>query len=282
MMKKKKIITIIVLAVFIAVSLFGFSACDNGTDYDDSALIDRIEALEEQIAEQNNKINDQQEIIDEQDTLIAGQAAAVTALQNSLKELQESKAELEEQITALESDNTANKADIAMLKTKVEALEAANENFRQEISLLNTSSENYAEDIEQLTSDYNALTASVQNATQIERTVVTKAEVDAGHPVVDYCSLIIGSTDDFGGMNGDLSVAFIINYKDYPPHFQLVTGYSQINIDGTQHTVTVPLTRADVTSTVKRISGTYITDIPVTEESVIVADWTQVVFYSFY
>ena len=45
-MLKKRVFSCIFLAVFAAVALFAFAACDNGSGYDDSALVDRIEALE--------------------------------------------------------------------------------------------------------------------------------------------------------------------------------------------------------------------------------------------
>ena len=55
-MTKKRFLCCLCLAIFTAVSLFGFTACSNGSSYDDSALVDRIEALEEQITSLENDI----------------------------------------------------------------------------------------------------------------------------------------------------------------------------------------------------------------------------------
>lgn len=55
---KRKIIGYILLATLACVALFGFAACDNGSGYDDSALIDRIEALEDQIKGQQDTIDE--------------------------------------------------------------------------------------------------------------------------------------------------------------------------------------------------------------------------------
>lgn len=98
-MKKK---LSVFLAVFAAVSLFAFAACNNSSAYDDSALTDRIESLEDQIAQQEETIKNQ--------------TAAISALQNSVTELQTAKTKLEEQIASLEDGNSENKTEIQRWK----------------------------------------------------------------------------------------------------------------------------------------------------------------------
>ena len=62
-MMKKRFLCCLCLAIFTAVSLFGFTACSNGSSYDDSALVDRIEALEDQITQQGETIKTQQDTL---------------------------------------------------------------------------------------------------------------------------------------------------------------------------------------------------------------------------
>ncbi len=273
---KKKLFSCILLAVFACVALFGLAACDNGSGYDDSALVDRIEALEDQIAQQGETIKNQQDTIDEQSQTIENQAAAITALQTSVTELQTAKTTLEKQIASLEDDNTANKTEITTLKTKVEALEAANANFQQQLAALDTSSDTFADDLEKLTSNYNSLTASVQNATHIERVVVTKEDVEKGHPIVESCLLTLVNTTNRVG------ISCSINYVDRAPVFQLATCITLITVDQQTFTEKISLTRADLDTSIKRISGSQVTNIPMTSESTTSKDWTEIIFYTFY
>lgn len=268
-MIKKKFFSCIILAVFAAVSLCAFAACDNGSGYDDSALVDRIEALEDQIKDQQDAINEQAETI-------KNQSAAITALQNSITELQTAKTKLENQITSLENDNTANKTEIETLKTKVEALEAANANFQQQIDALNTSSGTFAEDLAELTSNYNSLTASVQNAKFIERTVVTKEEVDAGHFLIRSCDLTVTK-----GFNHAV-VGCTINYFEYAPIFQLVTCKVTVTENAQTSNAEVTLTRSSLNTSSKVISGSLVTNIEISDENSITADWLELVFYIFH
>lgn len=267
-MIKKKFFSCIILAVFAAVSLFGFAACDNSSGYDDSALVDRIEALEDQIKDQQDAINEQAETI-------KNQSAAITALQNSITELQTAKTKLENQITSLENDNTANKTEIETLKTKVEALEAANANFQQQIDALNTSSGTFAENLAELTSNYNSLTASVQNATHIERVVVTKEKLNE-QSVVKNVLLTLTKTDNLAVIGCN------IEYIEYPPLFQLATCVTQITVNQQTSTAKISLTRADLDTSTKSITGSQVTDILMPDESTTNKEWIEIIFYTFY
>lgn len=259
---KRKIIGYILLATLACVALFGFAACDNGSGYDDSALVDRIEALEDQIAQQGETIENQ--------------AAAITALQTSVTELQTAKTTLEKQIASLEDDNTANKTEITTLKTKVEALEAANANFQQQIENLDTSSATFADNLAELTSNYNSLSASVQNAKYIERTVVTKEEVDAGHPLIRSCDLTVTK-----GFNHAV-VGCTINYFEYAPIFQLVTCKVTVTENAQTSNAEVTLTRSNLNTSSKVISGSLVTDIEISNENSVTSNWLELVFYIFH
>ena len=274
-MLKKRVFSCIFLAVFAAVALFAFAACDNGSGYDDSALIDRIEALEDQIAQQGETIENQQDTIDEQSQTIENQAAAITALQTSVTELQTAKTTLEKQIASLEDDNTANKTEITALKTKVEALEAANANFQRQIEDLDASSDTFADDLAELTSNYNSLTASVQNATHIERVVVTKEKLNE-QSVVKNVLLTLTKTDNLAVIGCN------IEYIDYPPLFQLVTCVTQITVNQQTSTAKISLTRADLDTSTKSITGSQITDILMPDGSTANKEWTEIIFYTFY
>ena len=121
-------------------SLLGFSACS-----DNSELLDRIDKLEQELESTGTLLDDLQSQISQYNTLIS----------------------------SLENDNSASKSELQTLKTKVEALEIANLSFTEQIKQLDSASDSYAQDLATLTSNYTALSADVQNATHIDRIVVT-------------------------------------------------------------------------------------------------------------
>lgn len=207
-MMKKRFLCCLCLAIFTAVSLFGFTACSNNQD-----VLNRLDALE---------------------------------------------------------------SNIDALEAKVDALEAANANFRQQLAALDTSSDTFAEDLAELTSNYNSLTASVQNATHIERVVVTKEKLNE-QSIVKNVYLTLTCAD-----NKVAVIGCSIEYLNYPPLFHLVTCVTQITIDQQQFTANISLTRADVNTNTNYISGSQVTDIPMTNESTASKDWTEIIFYTFY
>lgn len=270
---KRKIIGYILLATLACVALFGLAACDNGSGYNDSALIDRIEALEDQIAQQGETIKDQQDTINEQTETIKNQAAAITALQTSITELQTAKTNLEEQIASLEDDNTANKTEITTLKTKVEALEAANKDFKQRLDALDTSSDTFAENLTKLTSNYNSLTASVQNATHIERTVVTKENIETNPLIKDVrVSSILSSK------TGTVSVSALIRYNVTFFPYHLAVCKVNLTYEENSYDYSVPIVKEN-TDESGDVSSVYNTDIKPTDISAVTADWVELVLY---
>lgn len=275
-MTKKRFLCCLCLAIFTAVSLFGFTACSNGSSYDDSALVDRIEALEDQITQQGETIKTQQDTIDEQSQTIENQAAAITALQNSMTELQTAKTKLEEQITSLENDNTANKTDIQTLKTKVEALEAANENFQQRLAALDTSSATFTEDLAELTSNYNTLAASVQNATYIERVVVKEEDIGSGQ-IISSIPLIILDIN-----NGRLVVGCSINISTSLFPYQIITCKTDITYNDQIHDVDIFLSKSDIQgSSSVSISGSTFTDILLSDTTNVTSKFDKLILYRF-
>lgn len=273
---KRKIIGYILLATLACVALFGFAACDNGSGYDDSALVDRIEALEDQIAQQGETIENQQDTIDEQSQTIENQAAAITALQNSVTELQTAKTTLEEQIASLEDDNTANKTEITTLKTKVEALEAANANFQQQLAALDTSSDTFAEDLEELTSNYNSLTTSVQNATHIERVVVKEEDIGSDQIISSIPLLILDIN------NGRLVVGCSINISTSLFPYQIITCKTDITYNDQIYDVDIFLSKSDIQgSSSVSISGSTFTDILLSDTTNVTSKFDQLVLYRF-
>lgn len=272
-MTKKRFLCCLCLAIFTAVSLFGFTACSNGSSYDDSALVDRIEALEDQITQQGETIKTQQDTIDKQDETIKNQAASIVVLQNSMTELQTAKTKLEEQITSLENDNTANKTDIQTLKTKVEALEAANANFQQQLAALDTSSDTFADDLAELTSNYNSLTASVQNATHIERVVVTKDEIGTNPLIKDVriYSMISSKTETVS-----ITAAIHYNVTFFPYH--LAVCKVNLTYEENIYNYSVPIVGENANES-GNVSGSYTTDIKPTAISAVTVDWVELVLY---
>ena len=173
-----------------------------------------------------------------------------------------------DRLDALESDMDA-------LETRMEALEAANANFQQQLAALDTSSDTFADDLAELTSNYNSLTASVQNATHIERVVVTKNELST-QSIIENVYLTLTCTDNVA------VIGCSIEYLNYPPLFQLVTCITQITINQQAFTAKISLTRADVNTNTNYISGSQVTNIPMTTESTTSKDWTEIIFYTFY
>ena len=169
----------------------------------------------------------------------------------------------------------AMESDIDALEAKVEALEAANANFQQQLAALDTSSDTFADDLAELTSNYNSLTASVQNATHIERVVVTKNELST-QSIIENVYLTLTCTDNVA------VIGCSIEYLNYPPLFQLVTCITQITINQQAFTAKISLTRADVNTNTNYISGSQVTNIPMTTESTTSKDWTEIIFYTFY
>ena len=169
----------------------------------------------------------------------------------------------------------AMESDMDALEAKVEALEAANANFQQQLAALDTSSDTFADDLAELTSNYNSLTASVQNATHIERVVVTKNELST-QSIIENVYLTLTCTDNVA------VIGCSIEYLNYPPLFQLVTCITQITINQQAFTAKISLTRADVNTNTNYISGSQVTNIPMTTESTTSKDWTEIIFYTFY
>ena len=271
---KRKIIGYILLATLACVALFGFAACDNGSGYDDSALVDRIEALEDQIAQQGETIKNQQDTIDEQSQTIENQAAAITALQTSVTELQTAKTTLEKQIASLEDDNTANKTEITTLKTKVEALEAANANFQQQIEDLDTSSATFEEDLAELTSNYNSLTDSVQSATHIERVVVKEEDIGPDK-LIKRCSL------SFHNSEGELIIGCGIDFSTKLFNYQLLTCEISVSCNEQNSDIGVYLSRADQGTSTPYLNGGTATGIPMTDSTEVTTSLIEIVLYRF-
>ena len=143
-MMKKGFLCCLCLAIFTAVSLFGFTACSNNQD-----VLNRLDALE---------------------------------------------------------------SDVDALEAKVDALEAANANFQQQLAALDTSSATFTEDLAELTSNYNTLTASVQNATYIERVIIKEEDIGTDK-MIKYCSLSSSNSE------GELIIGCGI---EFPPNFSII------------------------------------------------------------
>ena len=256
-MKKK---LSVFLAVFAAVSLFAFAACNNSSAYDNSALTDRIESLEDQIAQQEETIKNQ--------------AAAISALQNSVTALQTAKTKLEEQIASLEDGNSENKTEIQSLKTKVEALETANANFQQQLAALDSSSATFADDLAELTANYNSLAADVQNAAHIERVVVKEEDIKQGN-LLEECSLSKLK------VNEKFEVHCWIEFSAHLFHHQLLTCKASVNYNDQIFHVNIYLSRADINKNTSTLGGGTETDILVDNVADVTLHLEEVVLYRF-
>ena len=154
-----------------------------------------------------------------------------------------------DRLDALESDMDA-------LETRMEALEAANANFQQQLAALDTSSDTFADDLAKLTSNYNSLTASVQNATHIERVVVTEDDIGENN-YITRCSFSTAVIDN------KLSVGCVIYYNASLFKYQLATCKVAVSINSEIFDVGIYMTRTDAITETPSIRTTYQTEISV-------------------
>lgn len=154
-----------------------------------------------------------------------------------------------DRLDALESDLNA-------LEAKVEALEAANANFQQQLAALDTSSDTFADDLAELTSNYNSLTASVQNATHIERVVVTEDDIGENKYVTRY-------SFSTAVIDNKLSVGCAIYYTPSLFKYQLATCKVTVSVNSEIYDVGIYMTRTDAITETPSIRTTYQTEISV-------------------
>ncbi len=174
-----------------------------------------------------------------------------------------------DRLDALESDMDA-------LETRMEALEAANANFQQQLAALDTSSDTFEDDLAELTSNYNSLTASVQNATHIERVVVNKEDIGSDQ-IISSIPLIILDIN-----NGRLVVGCSINISTSLFPYQIITCKTDITYNDQIHDVDIFLSKSDIqgTSSVS-ISGSTFTDILLSDTTNVTSKFDELVLYRF-
>lgn len=166
-------------------------------------------------------------------------------------------------------------ADVLSLKTKMEALEAANANFRQQLAALDESSETFADDLAAITSDYNSLTADLQNAKNIERTVINKdnAATDSVIEGVDASTALSKN-----GENVSVGVTLYYNVDSFPYH--LAVCKVRLTYDGNSYEYGVPLVLENGNHG-GEVSGNYTADIKPANIGDVTAEWTELVLYKF-
>lgn len=175
--------------------------------------------------------------------------------------------DVSDRLDALESDLNA-------LEAKVEALEAANANFQQQLAALDTSSDTFADDLAELTSNYNSLTASVQNATHIERVVIKEEEIKQGN-LLEHCSLYKNMSE------GKFVVSCRVEHSALLFHYQLLTCKVSVNYNQQAYAVNVYLSRADANENTPSLNGGTATDIPVDNVDNATLNLEEVVLYRF-
>lgn len=168
----------------------------------------------------------------------------------------------------------AMESDIDALEAKVEALEAANANFQQQLAALDTSSDTFADDLAELTSNYNSLTASVQNATHIERVVVKEEEIKQGN-LLEHCSLYKNMSE------GKFVVSCRVEHSALLFHYQLLTCKVSVNYNQQPYDVNIYLSRADANESTPTLNGGTATDIPVDNVANATLQLKDVVLYRF-
>ena len=170
----------------------------------------------------------------------------------------------------------ALESDVDALEAKVEALEAANANFQQQLAALDTSSDTFAENLTKLTSNYNSLTASVQNATHIERVVVKEEDIESEQLITSDPTIIVGTDNNY------LIVGCVINFSSSLIPYQIITCKVNIGYNDQNTEVNIYLTRADIGETSSSINGSVVTNIQVQNTENITKEFSEVVLYRFY
>lgn len=150
----------------------------------------------------------------------------------------------------------ALESDVDALEAKLEALEAANANFQQQLAALDTSSDTFADDLEKLTSNYNSLTASVQNATHIERVVVKEEDIGENKYITRY-------SFSTAVIDNKLSVGCVIYYNPSLFKYQLATCKVTVSVNSEIYDVGIYMTRTDAITETPSIRTTYQTEISV-------------------
>lgn len=169
----------------------------------------------------------------------------------------------------------ALESDMDTLEAKVEALEAANANFQQQLAALDTSSDSFADDLAELTSNYNSLTASVQNATHIERIVVKEEDIGDNKYITHY-SLSTVVTDN------KLSVGCVIYYNPSLFRYQLATCKVAVSINSEIYDVGIYMTRTDAITETPSIRTTYQTEISINNaEDIEQTTLKEIILYRF-
>lgn len=167
----------------------------------------------------------------------------------------------------------ALESDMDTLEAKVEALEAANANFQQQLAALDTSSDTFEEDLTELTSNYNSLTSSVQNATHIERVVVTKKDIETNPLIKD---VRIYST--ISSQTGTVSLTTAIHYNVVFFPYHLAVCKVDLTYEENRYNYSVPIVKENSDES-GNVSGSYTTDIKPTDISAVTADWIELVLY---
>ena len=168
----------------------------------------------------------------------------------------------------------ALESDVDALEAKVEALEAANANFQQQLAALDTSSDTFADDLAELTSNYNSLTASVQNATHIERVVVKEEDIGTDK-LVKYYSLSPSNTE------GELIISCGIEFSAKLFHYQLLTCEVSVTYNEQTSNISIYLSRADHNSDRTYLNGATATGIPMTGDTGVTTSLIEIVLYRF-
>lgn len=172
-----------------------------------------------------------------------------------------------DRLDALESDMDA-------LETRMEALEAANANFQQQLAALDTASDTFEDDLAELTSNYNSLTASVQNATHIERVVVKEEDIGTDK-LVKRCSL------SFHNSEGELIIGCGIDFSTKLFHYQLITCEVSVTYNEQTSNISIYLSRADQATSTPYLNGGTATGIPMTGDTGVTTSLIEIVLYRF-
>ena len=169
----------------------------------------------------------------------------------------------------------ALESDMDTLEAKVEALEAANANFQQQIDALDISSDTFAEDLEELTSNYNSLTASVQNATHIERVVVKEEDIGENKYITRY-------SFSTAVIDNKLSVGCVIYYNPSLFKYQLATCKVTVSVNSEIYDVGIYMTRTDAITETPSIRTTYQTEISINNaEDIEQTTLKEIILYRF-
>lgn len=201
-----KVVTAIALTFCI---IFAFTGCDSNQD-----LLDKINDLEQKL-EDNKTASD----------------TAIAALKKQLEDADAEMLEtLQAKITTLEIANATYKTQIETLTDELETLQTT---YASDKAALDAAIKANKDQADALSEDLNTLTASVANATHIERTVIKPADVGGANAIAKTVYVKVHLPNISESVQ-NVKIGCTLGHGDYSFNYQLITFRTTFLVNNTQ------------------------------------------------